>query len=40
MNTATLVEILLVALTLGGLVVTCLVDPAGLVDAKYGKDGQ
>jgi hypothetical protein len=35
-SAATIVTIALIVVMFGGLVVTCLVDPAGLADAKYG----
>lgn len=37
MDAATWVTVILCAITLIGLIITCIIDPAGLVDAKYGK---
>ena len=36
MHAATWVEVVLIVAVFVGLIVTCLVDPTGLADAKYG----
>ncbi len=37
MSAADIVSLVLCVFTMGGLAITCLIDPAGLVDKKYGK---
>jgi len=36
MSAATVVEVIVCVIPLVGLIVTCIVDPANLVDRKYG----